>query len=75
MPISIRLPEETEQRLNALAEATGRTKTFYIREAIAEYLEDLEDTYLAETALKRVRSGKERTYTLEEVEQRLGLAD
>jgi len=75
MPTSIRLPEETEARLNALAEATGRSKAFYIREAILEHLDDLEDAYLAEKALDRIRRGEERTVTLEEIEQRLGLAD
>ncbi|NDV25507.1 DUF6290 family protein [Desulfovibrio sp. JC010] len=75
MPISIRLPEEIEQRLTALAEQTGRTKTFYIREAVLEYLEDLEDIYLAEKRLADIKAGKSRTYTLEEVEKRLGLED
>ncbi len=75
MPTSIRLPEETEKRLDALAASTGRPKAFYIREAITEYLDDLEDVYLAEKALERVRRGEERTYTLDEVESDLGLAD
>jgi RHH-type transcriptional regulator, rel operon repressor / antitoxin RelB len=75
MPTSVRLPEDTERRLQALAKATGRTKAFYIREAIQEHLDDLEDIYLAEQVLERVRRGEERTYTLEEVEQRLGLGD
>ena len=44
--LAIRLPEEIEKRLDALAKATGRTKTFYAREAILEHLEDLEDIYL-----------------------------
>ena len=73
--LGIRLPKELEQRLADLAERTGRTKSYYAREAIMEYLEDMEDVYLAEQALERIRTGKERTYTLEEVEQRLGLAD
>ena len=75
MPTSIRLPEETERRLDALAKATGRSKAFYIREAILEHLDDLEDAYLAEKVLDRIRSGEERTVSLEEIEQRLGLAD
>ncbi len=75
MPTSVRLPEDIERRLQALAKATGRTKAFYIREAIQEHLDDLEDIYLAEQVLERVRRGEERTYTLEEVEQRLGLGD
>ena len=46
--LAIRLPQEIESRLSALAEKTGRTKTYYAREAILEYLDDLEDFYLAE---------------------------
>lgn len=75
MSISIRLPEDIESRLDALAKRTGRSKTYYMREAILEYLEDMEDLYLAEQALQRIRNGEERTLTLEEVEKRLGLAD
>jgi len=75
MPTSVRLPEETERRLNALAAATGRTKAFYIKEAISIQLDEMEDIYLAEKTLERIRQGKERMYTMEEVEKKLGLAD
>ena len=50
--------------LEKLARRTGRTKTFYVREAILEHLEDIEDLYLAEGALERIRDGKERTIPL-----------
>ncbi|MGD9887873.1 MAG: DUF6290 family protein [Halothiobacillaceae bacterium] len=73
--LAIRLPAEIESRLQALAQATGRTKTFYAREAILEHLDDLEDLYLAEKRLIDIRAGRSRTYTLEEVERDLGLAD
>ncbi|MGL4334430.1 MAG: type II toxin-antitoxin system RelB family antitoxin, partial [Lactococcus garvieae] len=43
--LAIRLPEEIENRLDILAKATGRTKTYYAREAILVHLEDLEDAY------------------------------
>ena len=49
--LAIRLPQEIEQRLSELARKTGRTKTFYAREAILTHLEDLEDLYLAEERL------------------------
>jgi len=75
MPISIRLPDEINQRLDFLARQTGRTKAFYIREALTEKIDDLEDYYLAADVLERIRKGEERTYTLEEVERDLGLAD
>lgn len=59
--LAIRLPPEIEARLDALANATGRTKTFYAREAILEHLDDLEDLYLAEQRLIDIRSGKDET--------------
>lgn len=72
--IAVRMPEDIEKRLDELAKATGRTKTYYVREAVLEYLDDLEDLYLAEKELKKVRSG-EKTYTLEEAKKALGLED
>jgi len=41
MPLSIRLPADVETRLNSLAALTGRSKTYYVTEAICEHLEDL----------------------------------
>ena len=73
--LAIRLPEDIEARLDTLAKRTGRSKTFYAREAILEHLDDLEDLYLAEQVMKRIQSGEERTSSLDEVEARLGLAD
>lgn len=67
--LAIRLEPEIEERLARLASQTGRTKTFYARQAILEHLEDLEDAYLA---LKRAKKpGK--TYSAEEVKRELGL--
>lgn len=64
--LAIRLPEEIESRLENLAKATGRTKTYYAREAIVEHLDDLEDIYLAEQTLERIRKGKEDVLSAEE---------
>lgn len=66
MPVSIRLDPDTEQRLTHLAEATGRTKAFYLRKLIEDHLEDIEDAYLAEQALERLRQGKDRVLSSEE---------
>ena len=73
--LAIRLPEEIEIRLENLAKATGRTKTYYAREAILEYLEDMEDLYMAEQRMADIKAGLSKTYTLDEVKNRLGLAD
>ena len=73
--LAIRLPAEVESRLDALAKATGRTKTFYAREAILEHLDDLEDLYLAEQRLIDARAGKTEAVPLEDMMKRYGLAD
>ena len=73
--LAIRLPVEIEQRLEALAQATGRTKTYYAREAIMQHLEDLEDLYLAEKELIEVRAGRSKTMSLKDVMTQHGLAD
>lgn len=64
--LAVRLPEELDRRLSELARSTNRSKSFYVREAIAAYLDDLEDIYQAETVLKRIREGKEQVVSSEE---------
>ncbi|MFZ0817272.1 MAG: DUF6290 family protein [Candidatus Sulfotelmatobacter sp.] len=71
--LAIRLPEKIEKRLARLAKRTGRTKTYYAREAIMQHLDDLEDIYLAERALADIRSGRSKTIPLEEVMRQYGL--
>jgi RHH-type rel operon transcriptional repressor/antitoxin RelB len=66
--LAIRLPDEIEQRLSALAIETGRTKTALAREAILEYIDDLEDYHLAEARARRNR----KSIPLEDVERALG---
>jgi RHH-type rel operon transcriptional repressor/antitoxin RelB len=73
--VSVRLPDDVAKRLNQLAALTGRSASFFINEAILEHLDDLEDVYLAEKRLEDIRAGRSKTYTLEEVERDLGLAD
>ena len=73
--LAIRLPKEIEKRLDALSKETGRTKSFYVREAILEHLDDLEDIYLAEQRLADIRAGRSTTVSLEEVMKRYGMVD
>jgi RHH-type transcriptional regulator, rel operon repressor / antitoxin RelB len=73
--LAIRLPDDIEARLTMLAVQTGRTKTFYAREAILAHLEDLEDYYLAAQTITEIRKGEEKTYSTDEVRTALGLED
>jgi RHH-type rel operon transcriptional repressor/antitoxin RelB len=75
MSVSLRVPEDLVVRLDHLAQATGRSKTFYMLEAIREHIDDLEDLYLAEQRLVEIRAGRSKTYSLDDVEKLLDLAD
>lgn len=68
--LALRLPKDIEERLDALAKKTGRTKSFYAREAILQHLEDLEDYYLAVEAMKEPGPN----VPLEELVEELGLS-
>jgi RHH-type transcriptional regulator, rel operon repressor / antitoxin RelB len=71
--LALRIDEETEKRLEALAARTGRTKSFYAREAIIAHLDDLEDFYLAEERMKEFRA--EDAVPLSQLKAELGLGD
>ena len=68
--LALRLPPAIEKRLGALAKKTGRTKSFYAREAILRQIEDIEDYYLAR---QRLAGGGARgpRVALESVERRV----
>lgn len=73
--LALRLPPELEARLDALAKRTGRSKSFYAREAIVAHLDDLEDIYLAEQRMSDLAAGRSDTVTLDELAKRHGLED
>jgi RHH-type rel operon transcriptional repressor/antitoxin RelB len=66
--LALRLPAQIEKRLDLLAKKTGRSKSFYAREAILRHLEDLEDYHLARRRLAR----RATRVTLEQLERELG---
>ena len=70
--LALRLPADVESRLEELAKRTGRTKSYYAREAIIEHLVELEELYLAVAALAAIRKGA-KTYPLSDVEREFGL--
>lgn len=71
----VRISEEIDARLRRLAAETGRSKSYYVRKALTQSIDDMEDIYLADERLAELRAGHSSTYTLAEVEKRLGLAD
>ena len=73
--LAVRLDKALEERLEKLADKTGRTKTWYARKAIETYLDDIEDAALAAAAYEEYIFDGEASSSLEEVRSRLGLAD
>lgn len=65
MPITVRLGESVEKRLDELAKLTGRTKTYYIRQALEEKLDEMEDLYMAEQRIEE----PQRRWSLDEIER------
>jgi|APFre7841882724_1041349.scaffolds.fasta_scaffold11492_3 RHH-type rel operon transcriptional repressor/antitoxin RelB len=71
-PLSIRLDDDLAARLERLARLTGRSKSFYVKQAIEQHIEDLEDLYTAQRVLERIADGRERLIPLEQLERELG---
>jgi RHH-type rel operon transcriptional repressor/antitoxin RelB len=63
---AVRLPDELNARLSALSKRTGRTVSFYLREAIEAHIDDLEDIHYAEQTLERIRRGEEEVLSAED---------
>ena len=74
-PLSIRLDDDLAARLDRLARTTGRSKSFYVKQAIEDHIEDLEDLYIAQKVLERIADGRERLIPLEDLERELGMVD
>ncbi len=73
--LAIRLPPDVEARLAELAKRTGRTKSFYVREAVLNHLDELEDRYLAESRLEDLREGRSESIPLNDLLRRHGVED
>ena len=73
MPLSVRLTPEEEARLNALAARTGRSKTFYVRQAIEAHLEELEELYWADEAVRQYEESGKQSRPARELWDELGV--
>lgn len=67
--VTVKIPDDMAKFLEKLAKEEERSKSYYIRKAIASYLEDMADLYVAKKRLAK----KGRTYTLEEIARENGL--
>jgi len=72
---AVRLPDELNERLMALAQQTGRTASYYLREALEMHIDELEDVYLAERRLLDIGAGRVELISMDEMSKRLGLDD
>ena len=75
MSTSVRFSPEIEERLERLARETGRSKSFYIKQMVEGSIDDVEDCYLAESVLERIRADKEAVHSSAAVRKELGLDD
>ncbi len=74
MMLGVRLPESLDQRLGQLAQKTHRPKSFYVKEALEEYLNAHEEMFAALADYEeQVKSGTLVTYSLEEIKKHHGL--
>lgn len=72
---ALRIPSDLSARYEKLAQNTGRTKTFYMKEALTESIDHLEYVYGILKDVEDARAGKLETYSIEEVKAHCGLAD
>ena len=75
MTVTVRLTPDEEARLDALSRRTGRTKSFYVRTAIQAHLEDLEDAYAADEAVKDYEAGGRNSRPVADLAAELGLTE
>jgi RHH-type rel operon transcriptional repressor/antitoxin RelB len=75
MTVTVRLSAEEERRLETLAQRTGRTKSYYVRQAIQAHLEDLEDAYAGDEALRNFEESGGRSRPISELLTELGLGE
>jgi RHH-type rel operon transcriptional repressor/antitoxin RelB len=68
--ITVKIPDDMAKFLDKIAKEEERSRSYYIRKAISEYMEDMADLYVAKKRLAK----KGRTYTLEEVARKNGIS-
>ena len=73
--VQVRVPDNVVGRYDSLAKQTGRTRSYYVNEALASEIDRLEYEYGIMKQVEDYRAGRLKTYSLDEVEQSLGLGN
>lgn len=73
VPRSLRLPVEIDERLSRLAAATGRSKSYYLRELVTAGIDDLEYAYGLVTRAEAIRAGQRETRPIDELMSELDI--
>jgi RHH-type rel operon transcriptional repressor/antitoxin RelB len=71
--LTVRLSAKMEKNLTKLAKKTGRTKSYYVKKALQENLDDMADVVLSDQVREAVENG-EAVYTHDEVMAKLGFS-
>jgi len=66
--ISVRLNEDLENKLNNIANITKRPKSFFVKEALKEYLDDIYDVIEAKN---RINDKNRELISLDEIKRML----
>lgn len=68
--LSVRLNEEMQSKLDGLAEATKRPKSFFVKQALENYLDDMVDYYEVQS---RSQDSSRNLISVEELEKALNV--
>lgn len=74
VPRSVRLPVEIDERLSRLAAATGRSKSYYLRELVTAGIDDLEYAYGLVTHAEAIRAGRRETRPIDDLMSEVGIS-
>lgn len=72
---SMRIPTELNERYSRLAKETGRSRSFYVNEALQESIDRFEYEYGILKDIEDYRAGRLETYSIDEVRAHCGLAN
>jgi RHH-type rel operon transcriptional repressor/antitoxin RelB len=73
--LSVRLSKSLEAKLDALAERTHRAKSYYVKKALTEYLENQEEYEIAAAAYKEYLESGKKSISFEELMKKNGLLE